>query len=334
MVFVEAHPDLVPARAALATMAWTLLPCALLLLALVASLTWYAVGRALRPVETIRAEFAEISAQNLQHRVPVPPSRDEVAVLAVTMNRTLDQLHRAVARLRTFTSDASHELRGPLTTLRVRLELALSTPNTDAMWQDNAREALRDTDRLEEIVADLLLLAKLDANQGLEGTTIRLGAFVREVVADHYGQQGDLIHLSVLDGGDDLVSGSPSALSRVLINLLDNALRHARSRTTISVHGDSKQVTVEIVDDGPGVAQKDRERIFDRFTRLDDARTRDSGGTGLGLAIARDIVVAHGGMLSAQGPRPSDAGGRFVLTLPSLHANSALGPPPPRSSTH
>lgn len=323
-VVVRVRPDFASARSALATMAWTLLPGSVLLLGLVACLTWYAMGRALRPVEAIRSQFAEISAQNLQHRVPVPSSGDEVASLAITMNTTLDRLQRAVGRLRTFTSDASHELRGPLTTLRIRLELALADPDR-ADWPETGRESLRDAARLEEIVTDLLLLARLDARHSLEKRRVRVTDLVRRVVEEQYAERPVAVVLPKDDAGvRDTVSGSPSALSRLLVNLIDNSLRHARSSASVEVAGDGVRLVIEVGDDGPGIPEADRERVFDRFTRLDDSRARAGGGTGLGLAIARDIAAAHGGSLTAETPRPGRQGARLVLTLP-LERESATG---------
>ncbi|MFJ3307447.1 ATP-binding protein [Streptomyces sp. NPDC086549] len=312
-ILVQAYPNLAPAHTAVITLAWALIPCTALLVLLVVCLTWYAMGRALRPVEDIRAEFADITAHSLQQRVPVPDSDDEVALLAVTMNGTLDQLQRAVGRLRTFTSDASHELRGPLTTLKTRLELALVRPDR-AEWTAVGREALCDTNRLEEIVADLLLLARLDARQPLKLQPLHVADLLRRTIAERYPHQS--VVLDVHSDLDEEVLGSRTALSRLFTNLLDNALRHADSTVTVELRGTERELVVEVGDDGPGIPAPDRERVFDRFTRLDNARTRSEGGTGLGLAIARDIATAHGGTVTAQAPRATDRGARMVLTLP------------------
>jgi signal transduction histidine kinase len=312
-MLVEAYPNLAPAHTAVVTLVWALVPCTALLVLLVACLTWYAVGRALRPVEGIRAEFADLTAHSLQQRVPVPDSGDEVASLAETMNGTLDQLQRAVGRLRTFTSDASHELRGPLTTLKTRLELALARPDR-AEWASVGDEALRDTNRLEEIVADLLLLARMDARQPLNLRPLSVTDLLRHTVAERCPAQSVVL---VTDSDrDEAVLASHSALSRLFTNLLDNALRHTRSTVTVEVCHVEHEVVVEVRDDGPGIPEPDRERVFDRFTRLDHARSRSKGGTGLGLAIARDIATAHGGTLTAQAPLTTGQGARLVLTLP------------------
>ncbi|MEV7385581.1 HAMP domain-containing sensor histidine kinase [Streptomyces sp. NPDC091215] len=314
-VLVQAYPNFTPAHTAVVTLAWTLGPCIALLVVLMACLTWYAMGRALRPVESIRAEFADITAHSLQNRVPVPGSGDEVALLAETMNGTLDQLQRAVGRLRTFTSDASHELRAPLTTLKARLELAVARPDS-AVWPAVGREALRDTVQLEEIVADLLLLARLDARQPLKLQPLSLTDLLRQTVADRHPHRPVVLVTDDHPDEDDVL-GSRTALARLFTNLLDNGLRHADSGVTVEIRHSGHELTAEVRDDGPGIEEADRERVFDRFTRLDNARTRTAGGTGLGLAIARDIATAHGGTLTALPPRAGDRGARLVLALPS-----------------
>ncbi|WP_217544951.1 cell wall metabolism sensor histidine kinase WalK [Streptomyces sp. GbtcB6] len=310
---VQAYPDLAPARTAVVVLTWALVPGAALMVLLVAGLNWYAMGRALRPVEDIRSEFADITAHSLHNRVPVPGSEDEVASLAETMNGTLDQLQRAVERLRTFTSDASHELRGPLTTLKARLELALARPDR-AEWPAVGREALRDTVNLEEIVDDLLLLARLDAHRPLKLQPLGVTDLLRRTIAERYPHRP--VVLVAPAEPDEPVLGSRTALARLFSNLLDNGLRHAHSTVTVELRHTEDEAVVEVRDDGPGIPEPDRERVFHRFTRLDNARTRGVGGTGLGLAIARDIATAHGGTLTVRPPRAADRGARLVLTLP------------------
>jgi len=285
-----------------------------LLILLVAVLTWLAMGRALRPVEAIRAELAEITAHDLHRRVPDRRTGDEVSRLAATMNATLDQLQRAVARLRTFTSDASHELRGPLTTLFTRLELAAVRPAT-ADWPAVATESMRDVEQLGQIVDDLLLLARLDAGHVLHEDTFVMTDVVRDAVADPAVQVRD-------ESGGQAIGGSRVAMRRLITNLIDNASRYARSAVVIRLRRVAACLIVEVTDDGPGIGAADRSRVFDRFVRLDEARTRtDGGGTGLGLAIAREIAAAHQGTLTAEAPEPGHTGARLVLTLPI-----ALGP--------
>jgi len=280
-----------------------------MLLLLIAALTWLAMGRALRPVEAIRAEFAEITAHDLHRRVPDQHTGDEISRLAATMNATLDQLQRAVERLRTFTSDASHELRGPLTTLFTRLELAAARPGT-ADWPPIAAESIHDVEQLRQIVDDLLLLARLDAGHVLHQDTFTLSDVVRQATRNHHVQLQD-------SSAGQPLRGSRTAMLRLVTNLIDNATRYARSTVAVQLHCAAGHLILEVLDDGPGIDAADRARVFDRFFRLDEARTRtDGGGTGLGLAIAREIATAHDGTLTAEEPEPGHHGARLVLTVP------------------
>ncbi|MFJ7204150.1 sensor histidine kinase [Streptomyces sp. NPDC098789] len=280
-----------------------------LLLLLVAAVTWRSTGRALRPVEAIRAEVAEITARDLGRRVPVPASRDEVARLSLTMNDTLDRLEESMDRQRRFVADASHELRNPIAALRAHVEVAIAHPRLL-----HGQELLDDVVRVQQLADDLLLLARLDAGQQPERVVLDLGALARRTL-DRRGEGRVPVRLE--RGGPALVLGNRGQLTRVLDNLLDNAQRHARRgiSVAVTVSGEGRPgaaAVLEVCDDGSGVPEAERERVFTRFTRLDASRSRDAGGTGLGLAIARDIAVAHGGTLDA-GAGP---GGRFTLRLP------------------
>ncbi|RLU99473.1 histidine kinase [Streptomyces griseocarneus] len=282
----------------------------------VAGITWFTAGRVLRPVEAIRTRFAELSAHHLDQRVPVPPTRDEVARLAETMNSTLDRLQASVDRQRAFVSDASHELRGPLAALRAELEIALAHPGR-ADWAAVVEAALGDTQRLQRLTTDLLLLARLDAAPatGPPGSgPVDMVALVREETARRR-PPGRLTLRVESVAGPLVVRGRQPLLARLLGNLLDNAERHALRSVTVTVARDEVRyrAVVHVQDDGPGIPLADRERVFERFTRLDDARTRDAGGTGLGLAIAHHVATAHGGTLRITGAGP---GARFTITLP------------------
>lgn len=269
------------------------------LLATVGILTWRATGRALRPVEAIRAEVAAIGDRDLDRRVPAPRSDDEIARLAHTMNAMLDRLEAAGTRQRRFIADASHELRSPLTVLRTQLEVARAHPDP-AVRDDLVAGALQDTDRLQTLATDLLLLARLDTTgTDRPGEPVDLTELVRATV----DSGGPRPHPAVLRTPEDVtVTGNPLWLGRLLTNLLDNAQRHAGSRVTVRLSTDATtgEAVLDVADDGPGIAPADRERIFERFTRLDDARSRDDGGTGLGLPIARDIAAIHGGTLTVE----------------------------------
>ncbi|MEU9759654.1 HAMP domain-containing sensor histidine kinase [Streptomyces sp. NPDC047987] len=280
------------------------------LLLVVAGVTWLVTRRALRPVEGIRREMAAITAsEDLSRRVPEPGSRDEIARLARTTNETLTALEASVERQRRFVADASHELRSPIASLRTQLEVGAAHP---ALL--DLPGAVADTVRLQALAADLLLLARLDAGERPGRTTLDLGALVHEEVSQ---RTGDRIPptVRVPESGGLEVSGSRGQLARVIGNLLDNAERHAEHAVTVSVRRERGGIAVAVTDDGAGVPSDERERIFERFVRLDDARTRDEGGAGLGLAIARDVAARHGGRLTV-GDAP-EGGARFELWLPA-----------------
>ncbi|MFJ3793974.1 ATP-binding protein [Kitasatospora sp. NPDC090091] len=269
------------------------------LLLTVGLLTWRATGRALRPVEAIRAEVAAIGDRDLDRRVPEPRSDDEIARLAHTMNAMLDRLEAAGTRQRRFIADASHELRSPLTVLRTQLEIALTHPQPDVRT-DLVAGALQDTERLQVLANDLLLLARLDATgHDRPDEPVNLTELVRTAAAPGAARA----HPIALHAPEEItVTGNPLWLGRLLTNLLDNAQRHARSLVTVrlTTDGTTGDVLLDVSNDGPRIEPADRERIFERFTRLDDARSRDEGGTGLGLPIARDIAAIHGGTLIAE----------------------------------
>ncbi|WP_405902766.1 HAMP domain-containing histidine kinase [Streptomyces sp. NBC_00656] len=279
-------------------------------LLVVAGVTWLVTRRALRPVEGIRREMAAITAsEDLSRRVPEPGSHDEVARLARTTNETLTALEASVERQRRFVADASHELRSPIASLRTQLEVGAAHPELL-----DVTGAVADTVRLQALAADLLLLARLDAGERPGTALLELGALVREEVSQ---RTGDRIPVAVSvpeEAGGLEVTGSRTQLARVVGNLLDNAERHARSAVAVAVRAEGGGVAVEVTDDGDGVAEAERERIFERFVRLDDARTRDEGGAGLGLALARDVAVRHGGRLTVTGA--GERGARFTLWLP------------------
>ncbi|CCH31181.1 ATP-binding protein [Actinosynnema sp. NPDC047251] len=280
-------------------------PLAVLFVMVVA---WLATGRTLRPVEAIRREMAEIGEHALDRRVPVPPSRDEVSRLADTTNATLDRLEQAHRRQQRFVADASHELRSPLANLRAGLEVALVHADR-ADWPRTASRALGDVQRLQDLVADLLLLAESEAGDPVPPVEVDLAVLAHEQAAE----RGPLVRCSA--EGEVLVRGRLVRLDRLLRNLLDNAERHARSQVTVRVRAAGSEAVVEVLDDGPGIPPEERERVFERFTRLDDARARDTGGSGLGLAIARGIAWRHGGTLRVA---DSDTGALLVATLPLL----------------
>jgi signal transduction histidine kinase len=275
-----------------------------LLVASLAYLAWHVVGWALAPVEALRRGAEEVSAAQ-GGRLPVPEGDDEVHRLGVTLNRMLARLDAARQRQRAFVGDAAHELRSPIASLRTQLEVAahLGEP---APIPDLAVEV----DRLARLVDDLLLLARADeGDPGLRRRErVELTALLRESLP-----AGARVPVGVAPGGPLWTVGDPSALRRVLDNLVANAVRHAASKVELAASRAADRLVVTVTDDGPGIPAADRDRVFDRFTRLDDARTRDAGGTGLGLAIVRELVRMHAGsvILSDAGP-----GLRVAISLP------------------
>lgn len=283
------------------------------LLVLLAALTWIVVGRALRPVDGIRRRVDEIGAGQLDQRVPVPATHDEVGRLATTMNRMLDRLEDAHQRQARFVSDASHELRTPIAVIRHELEIALATDDTDH-WRDTARDVLDEDLRMQRLVDDLLFIARHDHSSTPTLGSTELVDLDDLVVAEAHRKRSIIpIDLSGVSAGQ--VRGNPDQLARVISNLLDNAARHATSQVAAHVTTDHGYVTIDIDDDGPGIPEPERETVFERFTRTDESRTRDDGGAGLGLAIAHDIVTAHHGTIAAQ-PSPWLGGARITIIFP------------------
>ena len=294
-----------------------------LLLAAMALLTWRVAGSALRPVEELRRGAEQISGlasrSGGERALPVPPSRDEVAALAETLNAMLGRLDAAGERQRAFLADAAHELRSPLGSIRAQLEVASSRPD-DQDWAAVAAGALADVHRMTALVADLLVLARLDGAPPSRDC-LDLADLVRENASDGSWP----VPVAVEGVGSLPVVGDVTALRRVLTNLLANASRHARSRVVVRLSATDDEAVVDVVDDGPGIAAADRDRVFERFTRLDAARSRDEGGTGLGLPIVRTAVRQHGGsveLLDGEG----GAGARVRVRLP-LSRPRPDGPP-------
>ena len=279
------------------------------LLAVVAALAWVLVGLVLRPVARLRRGAAEISGTVAGRRLPVPAAQDELHRLATTLNDMLDRLDASTTRQRAFVADAAHELRSPLASARTQLEVVLAHP-VGADWPETAADVLTDVQRLARLVDDLLLLARTDAGSGAVRSDVDLTEVAAQVVARH--EDG----VTLRADGPHVVSGDPAALARVVANLVDNAVRHARAQVVVGVREVAGEVELSVDDDGPGIAEADRARVFGRFTRLDEARGRDDGGSGLGLAIAQDVVTAHGGSIRLQ---TSPAGGlRAVVVLAAV----------------
>lgn len=295
-----------------ATVSGILLAAVPVLLVVVAALVWLVVGRALRPVDTIRREVDAIGPAELDRRVAEPATDDEVGRLARTMNRMLGRLDGAARAQRRFVSDASHELRSPLASIRQYAELARAHPDRLADGE-LADVVLAEGARLTDLVEQLLLLARLD--EGALALARRPVDLDDLVLADARRlRDAGAVAVDTAGVTATRLDGDERMLARLTRNLADNAARHATSRIALAVraHGDRVELTVD--DDGAGVPPGDRERVFERFVRLDEGRARDAGGSGLGLAIVAEIARAHGGSVRVDA---SPLGGaRFVVDLP------------------
>ncbi|MFD7639260.1 ATP-binding protein [Kitasatospora sp. NPDC059795] len=282
----------------------------------VALVAWLATGVALRPVESIRRQMAAVRGGAFHERVPVPRARDGIHRLACTTNDTLDRLQQALDEQRRLVADASHELRSPLAVLRSSLEVPLARPDT-ADWPAVVRGALIDTERLQDLADDLLLLARAEraaerAADGIDGA-VDLHDVIAEQLAERQYGEGELTYESEL--AEAVLAGGELLPGRLVRNLLDNAARHADGRVAVTLTVADGWAQLAVEDDGPGIPAADRERVFERFVRLDDARDRGRGGAGLGLALVRTIAHGLGGTAVAAAPGRLP-GARLVVRLP------------------
>lgn len=291
---------------------WFAVPLAMLTTGLA---TWVLAGRALRPVRLITERTSLIRSSTLHDRVPVPAGRDEISGLAGEMNTMLDRVQREDTKRRQFVADASHELRSPIAAIRTQAEAAIAAP-TETDTAELAAGVLAEAERMGVLVDDLLALARHDEALAAPGTVVDLDDIVLEEARRPRRVPVDTRKVSA-----GRVRCRLDELARVVTHLLDNAARHAESTvavsltTTTDVQGRGV-VRLTVDDDGPGVPDDARERIFERFVRLDDARERDRGGAGLGLAVVATVARSCGGDVTVT---DSDLGGaRFVLTLPAV----------------
>ncbi len=274
-------------------LAITLLVTYPLLLAALVLIAWRVVGSALRPVEALRATAEGISGSGAEGRLPVPPTRDEIHALAVTLNSMLDRLGASRRRERTFLADAAHELRSPLASMRTQLEVAQHLGESTALTED-----LRaDVSRMTGLVEGLLALARMDADQAQrpDRRPVDVTSVARTVAERHASSRVPVVVRAADDAVTAVALSDHDDLQRVLGNLVDNAVRHAAGEVEVSVRVDGRSVVVAVADDGAGIPATERDRVFERFTRLDEARDRDAGGSGLGLAIVSELVARLGG---------------------------------------
>lgn len=275
-----------------------------------ALVVWWGVGRALRPIDAMSSTVDQITEEDLGRRVPESGTGDEVDHLAHTMNAMLGRLDAASGRERQLVADASHELRSPLAAVRALVETRPLAPDPAA----HDAEALAAIERLQRLVDQLLELASQDADVPLTTRPVDLDDLVLERADLLRRTTGLTVETTAVSAGQ--VLGSEDALRRVVENLTSNAARHARSTVRYAVREQGGWVDLEVVDDGPGVAPADRARIFERFTRLDDARTSDRSGAGLGLPIVAGIVARHGGTVAVDAD-PVSGGAAFTVRLPA-----------------
>jgi signal transduction histidine kinase len=280
-------------------------------LAVAALLVRWAVGASLRPVEVLRGQLAAIDGHAVGDRVDVPETGDELTRLGDTMNQLLTRLEGAYAAQAGFVSDASHELRSPLATLRTSVELAAADP-TGGVWQETRPVVMNEILRLQRLVDDLLTLSRYDAGAvPLRRRECDLDDLVVDAVRRTCGET-DLV--VTVRAEPVRAVADPDRVGQVLRNLLDNAIRYARTSVRVELTQAAGEARVSVDNDGPPVPVEDRWRVFERFVRLDETRGRDTGGAGLGLAIAADIARAHGGSLTVEDA--DDGWCRFVLRLP------------------
>jgi signal transduction histidine kinase len=281
------------------------------IVAVAAAATYWLVRRSLQSVDAIRSRVAEISASDLAERVPVPTSRDEISALAVTMNEMLARIEAGHRTQQRFVSDASHELRSPLSTIISGLEVAEAHPELlDAELAVGT--LLPEAHRMRALIEDLLLLARADEQSlVLRKDQVSVAELAEVEAARVQRDSGRTIYTDLSPAH---LIGDPAAVGRVIRNLVENAVRHAKSRVDIHVASRDGTAVLTVSDDGPGIAQADRDRVFERFVRLDTDRARSGGGTGLGLAIVAEVVTAHGGTVTIE-DRPG-GGTAMIVSLP------------------
>lgn len=282
-----------------------------IVVAVAAGATYWLVRRSLRSVDAIRARVAEISTSGLAERVPVPSGRDEIAALAVTMNRMLSRIEAGHRVQQRFLADASHELRSPLATIISGLEVAEAHPDLlDAELAINT--LLPEAQRMHTLIEDLLLLARADEQSLLRRKEeLALDDIAEAETARARREARCEIDTDIRPAR---CTGDPMAISRMIRNLVENAVRHADSRVTVAVGSSNGAAILTVSDDGPGISPAERARVFERFVRLDSDRARSGGGAGLGLAIVAEVVAAHGGAVDVD-DRPG-GGTRMIVSLP------------------
>lgn len=287
-----------------------LLVAALIGSAATGTATWFAVMSSLRPVERLRSAATRLPAG---HRLPLPSAHDELRSLAAALNGLLARRDEATERLRRFTGDAAHELRSPVTSIRVQAEVAVANPDPD-FSQEVLTDVVHESERLSTMVEGLLTLARSDAGEIPAAEPVDVCAAARDAVArvDSAG----LVVGANTPAKACWVLAAPAEVDLVLDNLLRNAVRHGRAMVTVSVLPRAGSIWLVVDDDGHGVAEEHRQKVFDRFYRVQDHRSRDSGGAGLGLALVAEVVRRRGGSVRV-GESP-EGGARFQVRWRAL----------------
>jgi heavy metal sensor kinase len=295
-------------------------------IALSVLLSQIAIRRTLAPIEAIRLQAEQISRSNLSLRIPETDSTEELGELVRTFNAMLGRLEKAVADLDGFAADAAHELRTPLATLRAELETAIQGSPTIEEYEAILVSFQVEVGRMSRVVTDLFTLARVDTGRGaLQKERVRLGPLLEDS-RETWQPMASLRNILIeLRGGDAEVLGNPVALRRVFMNLVENAVKYNRQggRVGVSVGRRDGKVLVEVSDTGYGIAPEHLPKLFRRFFRADQGRSRETGGAGLGLAICKSFVESHEGRISVSST--PGVGTTFSVELPAAEADPAPG---------
>lgn len=299
----------------LALLLWIVGPATLLV---TTAIGWRMAGGALKPVERMRAEAAEITSSAADRRLSVPDTGDEVARLGTTLNEMLDRLEEALSRERRLVDDASHELRTPLATLRMELELALRRSRSREELEAALASAHEESGRLNRLAEDLLVLARVDHGRlPVRRSSVDLDDLIDELKKDFEGRATAAgVSMNGAVEVAEPVSIDPDRIRQALVNLIENSLRHTDPEGSVAIlaRKEDDDLVLSVVDTGPGFPPGFLPHAFEPFARPDGARGRDAGGTGLGLAIVKAVAESHGGSASAgNGP---DRGAQVVLRIP------------------
>jgi len=282
--------------------------------------------RALAPIDQLAAASRRITADRLHERLTVPNAHDEIGRLAAVVNETFGRLESSFDQLRRFTADASHELRTPLSVIRGIGELGLRETRTPAEYKEAMGSMLEEVDRLTRLVDTLLQLSRGDAGMlRLSRDVVDLADLAREVAASlNLLAEERRQRLDVAAAASVGVLADRCVLRDAVTNLVDNAIKYSPAGSTIRIHvdGGPERATLTVADEGAGIAPEHRDRIFDRFYRIDEARSREMGGAGLGLAIAKWAVEANGGQIALE---PAGIGSVFRISLPRATAAGKSG---------